>query len=187
MRAIKAMKRSMARDERVRESYIKLAVSVCACIVVAFTKGSRAGVSIAYIFCGGVWCIVLKWYVWRFIAAVMATLFGCAVGLPVSGVTIPSHPFFVRLYNPRFQLYVHYMAVIVLVVILQQDMVSSVKLKLDQWRKSKEEEEQRKQKMKGLLHTPSKLAIEEMSVSANNTWKRIGEKEGHKSRSPFVM
>lgn len=103
VRAVKAVKRNMARDKHLHRAYGQLAISTTATLLLGLAaKFSRfqGGLSVAYI-AWGVGRVVLDYRIPTFLTSILAILFGVLIGLPVSGLVIPYHPFLLRIYDPR--------------------------------------------------------------------------------------
>jgi hypothetical protein len=159
VRAVKAVKRTMARDERVKRGYISLTISSLANLIVFvawFAGGSRMGVAFAYIGLGVGWILTSQREVLTMAGGGLAVVFGMVFLLPVSGVHVPYHPFLLRLYHPSIQSLLQRVGVFVLLVVMARDIMTIVNLKLEQWRLAKMEEERRQEKMRGIFYTPVK-------------------------------
>jgi hypothetical protein len=156
VRAVKSVKRSMARNQHLQNRYLSLTTSLIPNLVMIFSRATRGGISISFIIFGVGRIIISRWRIGMISLGICAFIFGCILGLPISGLMIPYHPFLLRVYNPAFQYSIHLVGVIILLVILARDVVFIVTLKYYEWKKLKREEEQRQQKLRGIFYTPVK-------------------------------
>ena len=174
VRAVKAVKRTMAQDKYFRDAYINSIVSFLANIVLFASWGmnrTRRGISFSFIVLGIGRIITSKWRL-RIITGLTSVGIGGVLGLPVSGLLIPYHPLILRLYSPEIQHLSHYLAITILVVILSRDIVRIVVLKREQWEKLRREELKRQEKMRGIFYTP----VKSKGVAGKSVSKRTAGK-----------
>ena len=156
VRAVKAVKRSMAKDKRLHQAYVNIAISTLATVILAVaTKFSRFrnGLSSAY-FIWGIGRIVSNYHqVTTFLTGIPAITFGVMMGLPVSGLVIPYHRALLQFYDPRIQTVLQITGVVLLVGILARDIVILFAIRIDRRRKAEEEERKRQEKIKGIFFT----------------------------------
>jgi hypothetical protein len=181
VRAVKAVRRSMARDQGLRRGYVGLCVSG---VVMAVLAGSwrggweRGGVGI------GVLVLVLTRFGGEGVGGGMqgngvqgsgiqggwiqgmvlkswSLLFSIILLLPYSGFQIPYHPLLVKLYSPPIQILLLRLGTLFLVSLFAGDISRIVRLKRDQWDRIHREEEQRREKVRGIFYTPMKKSSSE--------------------------
>lgn len=185
VRAVKSVKRSMERNVRLRESIIGLSISsVAGLIALVFWKS--VGIPLAFLVWGLGRVAVSQWR-WRSVLAGIGSLmFAVWTGFPFTGVEVPYHRLLLVAYHPAIQLLAQRIGGAVLLVLLGRDVIKVAQIKMNQWRKVKEEEEARQQKMRGIFYTPQKgKAAVGRSVSEMNVAKRTGLR--NKSRSMFAV
>ena len=181
VRAVKSVKRSMERNVHLQQSIIALATScVAGCIAVVWWKS--VGLPLAFLAWGVARVAVSRGRVGIVIAGVMAVVFAVWIGLPFTGVEVAYHYLLLIAYHPTIQVLAHRIGGTILLVILGRDGTRVVQIKMKQWRKVKEEEEARQQKMRGIFYTPQKG--KGRSVSEKTVGKRAGVHS--KSRSLFA-
>lgn len=159
VRAVKAVKRSMAQDERLRDGYIVLMTSLFANIgsLIAWWIGRiQVGVCVGFIAVGVGRIGVSRGRLSRVIIGLGAIILGVGVGIPVSGLNIPRHPLVLRLYTPPVQSLLYRVTISLLVVIFTYDVSAIIQLKREKWKKLKAEEKKRQQRMRGIFYTPVK-------------------------------
>jgi hypothetical protein len=152
VRAVKAVKRSMERDERVRERFMSLAISTFANICMGigrYIQRTRTGLSIGLL-ATGIGRLLSSRLRWTIIleSMVLSTLGGVLV-LP-SSVT----PY--ALDSPVITLLLKHVGTASLLVTLTHDITNLITLKLERRAKQKRDEIARQEKMRGIFYTPVK-------------------------------
>jgi hypothetical protein len=185
VRAVKAVKRTMARDERVRRGYINLAIAALANLVGLggwVLGGRKVGVALSWLLLGGAWSSTrLRG---GLLGGVAAVIFGLMIMVPALGVTIPYHLWIVRFYHPSIQSLLHHLSMFMLVAILGWDISVLVNFKLEQRRMAKMEEERRREKMRGIFYTPAKASVKSSAKREGSLNGNFGiTKRDVKSRS----
>jgi hypothetical protein len=159
VRAVKAVKRTMAQDHVLRDGYFNTITSLLSVIVVLisyWTNRLYGGVSIAFILLGIGRICNSRRKLTRIGLGISSILFGMGLGLPISGFEIPYHPILLRIYHPTIQSLTHNVGIILLQSILFRDIGIVIAMKLAQWRRLKEEEIKRQEKLRGIFYTPKK-------------------------------
>jgi len=178
VRAVKAVKRSMARDKHLHQAYVNTATSALATAVLSLaTKFSRfsSGLSGAYVTWGIGRIVSNSHQITAFLTGIPAITFGVIMCLPGSGLVIPYHPLVLRFYDPRIQSVLQIAGVIFLIGILARDIAILVAIKLDRRRKAAEEERKRQEKMKGIFYTePARTRDVAASGRSVNLWNGSG-------------
>lgn len=152
VRAVKAVKRNMERDERVRERVISLAISTFANICMGigrYTQRTQAGISIGLLLTGIGrllssrlrWTIILE-------SMLLSTLGGILV--------LPSRVTPYGLDSPAITLLLKHVGTASLLVTLTHDIINLITLKLERRTKQKRDEIARQEKMRGIFYTPAK-------------------------------
>lgn len=190
VRAVKAVKRNMARDKHLHRAYGQLAISTTATLLFGLSaKFSRfqGGLSAAYI-AWAVGRVVLDYRISTFLTSILAILFGLLIGLPVSGLVIPYHPILLRLYDPRIQNTLRVAGAILLVGVLARDSAIVITMKLDRRKMAAEEERKRQERMKGIFYAKPAPAGRSVSLwNGGGTVRERGRDGGHsKSKSMFA-
>jgi hypothetical protein len=190
VRAVKAVKRNMARDKHLHRAYAHLAISTTATLLLGLsTKFSRfqGGLSAAYI-AWGVARVALDYRIPTLLTSILALLFGVIMGLPVSGLVIPYHPILLRLYDPRIQNTLRAAGAILLVGVLARDAAIVVTMKLDRRKVAAEEERKRQERVKGIFYAkPAPAGGRSVNLwNGGGTVRERGRDGGHsKSKSMF--
>jgi hypothetical protein len=159
VRAVKAVKRTMAQDKHLREAYINAVVSIIPNVLLLASWGlnrAQAGVSHAFFVLGIGRIITSRWRLGQIFSGITLLFIGGALGLPISGLLIPYHPLLLRLYSPGIQHLAHRLAIATLLIISSRDIVRIVTLKREQWEKLRRKEIKRQEKMRGIFYTPRK-------------------------------
>ena len=168
VRAVKSMKRSMERDERVKKIYLSLGIYVAGIIPLGTgfqMSGIKDGVAWMAL-CIGPYLLIQRSLLTVFIGLVFI-LVGGVTSFSRFQVLVPFHPVVSRLYTPiaesialAFASVVENIALAVVlalwVFIIARDIASLVNLRLESVKKRKQEEEERQQKLKGIFYTPTK-------------------------------
>jgi hypothetical protein len=189
VRAVKAVKRSMARNQHLRDGYIDLFISFLATLIMFILRCTRLSVSIVFLIVGMGRVFLARGDWIRGMMGVGGIVFGVAFGVPVSGVMVPYHRLIIWIYNPAFQSVVHVIAVTSLVMVLGNDVVAIVRLKVDEWRKLKKEEEARQQKLRGIFYMPAQPKGKGKSSTSWNSVQstKFGKREAYgKSQNVFA-
>ena len=168
VRAVKSMKRSMERDERVKKIYLSLGIYVAGIIPLGIgfqMSGIKDGVAWM------AWCIgpylLIQQSLWTVFIGLVFILVGGVTSLSRFQVLVPFHPVVSLLYTPiaesialAFVSAVENIALAVVlalwVFIIARDITSLVNLRLEGVKKRKQEEDERQQKLKGIFYTPTK-------------------------------
>src|SRR5579859_4238690 len=167
VRAVKRIKRNMARDERVREGYTSLAVSGFAVLLGLLGWGvgwMKVAVCLALLHVG-IGRLMFGRGVVGWVEGIMAIVLGLTVGVPLTGIEVPYSRFILRLYSPPIQMLLHTASTALLLISLARDITAIITLRLDQIRQAKRDEEQRQQKMRGIFYTPVKPGKGSSSVA----------------------
>ena len=190
VRAVKAVKRNMARDKHLHRAYAQLALSSATTLLLGLSaKLSRfqGGLGTAYI-AWAVGRVVLDYRIPTVLTSILSMVFGVVMGLPVSGVVIPYHPVLLRLYDPRIQKALRVAGAILLVGVLARDIAILVTMKLDRRRVAAEEERKREKRMKGIFYAkPAPTGGRSVSLwNGAGSVRDRGRDGGHsKSKSMF--
>jgi len=182
VRAVKAVKRTIEKDQRLKRGYIGLAISVVAVVLMGlgiWLGGLRGGVVFGLT---GLGCGLMTQRS-LFMSAVSIVLSGI-LAVPVSGVMIPYHPAVLRIYQPGIQRSLQFLGVMMIIGVLVRNLFIIINLKREQWEKRRKEEEQRQQKLKGIFYTPAKQQKRAVSSGFPNT---KGKLEFRKSQSMFAL
>jgi hypothetical protein len=158
VRAVKAVKRAMARDKYIRLAYFNVLTSLFANILVFIcwiTSQTRMGITFAFLVLG-LARIGISRNIGNILTGIHSILFGLFLGLPISSLEIPYHPILLKLYNPAMQSFLQLLGITLLFGILFRDVTIIISLKLEQRRKLKLEEEKRQEKLRGIFYTPVK-------------------------------
>ena len=172
VRAVKAVKRSMARDEGLRRGYVSLAVSgiINAILVMSWIYGwISGGVILGFMILGMKEILDSRTgagdkggiRTWRSIAmGSLSILFSTMLLLPSTGLQVPYHPLLLNIYSPPIQTLVLRLGAFLLVALLARDISRVVRLKMERWEAARREEERRRRKLKGIFYTPVKISSE---------------------------
>lgn len=182
VRAVKAVKRTIEKDQRLKRGYIALAISVVAVVLMGlgmWLGGLRGGVvfGLTGLGCG---CMTQRSVFMSVVSLVVSGI----LAIPVSGFMIPYHPAILRIYQPGIQLSFQFLGVTMIIGVLVRDLFIIINLKREQWEKRRKEEEQRQQKLKGIFYTPAKQQKRAVSSGFPNT---KGALEFRKSQSVFAL
>jgi hypothetical protein len=190
VRAVRTVRRNIARDKHIYRAYGYLAVSTITTLLLGLSaKFSRfqGGLSVAYI-AWGVGRVVFDYRIPTFLTSILAILFGVLMGLPVSGLVIPYHPILLRLYDPRIQNTLRVAGAILLVGVLARDTAILVTMKLDRRKMAAEEERKRQERKKGTFYAkPAPTGGRSVNLwNGSETVRERGRDGGHlKSKSMF--
>ena len=114
VRAVKAVKRTMAQDKHLREAYINAIVSTIPNVLLFALWGLnriQGGVSFAFIVLGIGRIITSRWRLGQIFSGITQFFIGGVLGLPISGLLIPYHPLLLRLYSPETQHLARHLAI----------------------------------------------------------------------------
>jgi hypothetical protein len=193
VRAVKAVKRTMARDKHLQEAYISAVVSLVPNLSLLVSWGlnrPEVGVSLAFIVPGIGRITTSRWRLGQIFAGITLLVIGGVLGLPVSGLLIPYHSLLLHLYSPDVTHISRRIAIAALLGILSRDIVKIVTLKRERWERLRKEEIKRKEKMRGIFYTPGKpMKAVGNSVNARTVGKVMERdfQQGHtKPRSLFA-
>ena len=106
VRAVKAVKRTMAQDKHLREAYITAVVSIIPNVLLLalwWLNRSQEGVNFAFIVLGIGRLVTSRWRLSQIFVGITQVVIGGLLGLPISGLLIPYHPILLRLYSPDTQ------------------------------------------------------------------------------------
>jgi hypothetical protein len=171
VRAVKRVKRTMEQDERFRERYISLVISLGASLSMGigwWIQHMKITVSSGLCVIGLVRIIQsrLRW-----------TMISQGVVITLLGVVLQTRIL------PAIHLVLQHVGIILLVVITTHDITSLILLKLQVRNKRKQEEFARQEKMRGIFYTPVKSAGRSIGFRAETQ----NVERGHtKSRSMFL-
>jgi len=188
VRAVKAVKRTMARDERLKRGYMALAVSTAASLLMGvgvWLGGLRVGVVSGLVMLGGGF-VYLRSIALGGAILMMAWIFG----LPMTGIMVPYHPVLLHIYHPTVQSCLQLLGVVGVVSVLVRDIVRVVILRRERAEKRKKEELDRQQKLKGIFYTPAKQQRSVRGASSGFAAKGTFDKkdpEFRKSKSMFTL
>lgn len=193
VRTVKSLKRQMAKNQHLRNTYFNITTSFISILILfGMWIGNRDwGVSLSFLTFGiGRICLSRRKFVGNIIMGFCSIVFGVIIGVPTSGFEIPYHPLLLKLYDPTSQKYTQIFGVIVLFGNLVWDIRGLVLLKLEEWKKIKEEKGRRQEKMRGIFYAPEKT-----KGGGGTRRGRIGDGSGSgrlqsgdgKSRSLFAL
>ena len=181
VRAVKAVKRTVARNRHFQKAYIALVISLIAVIVLLSFRGSQKGVSLSLIVFGTGRVFFSNWRVIPIFTGLFTIDFGVFLGIPVSGLEIPYHPLLLRIYHPTNQFASCALGLIFLFSVLCRDIFILVTLKLERWKKQNQEKEERERKLRGIFYTPVKK-------DGRNDPTQFGWNEGNaRARNKFTL
>lgn len=190
VRAVKAVKRTMAQDKHIREAYVNAVISIIPNVLLLALWGlnrTQEGVSFAFTILGIGGLVTSRWRLGQIFVGITQVVIGGLLGLPISGLLIPYHPILLRLYSPDIQRISHHLAIATLTVILSRDIVKIISLKREQWEKLRKEEIKRQEKMRGIFYTPGKSKSVNGRTTAKGMERDFQQGGRSKLRSIFAL
>jgi hypothetical protein len=149
VRAVKSVKRTIARNEKLKKAYFGLAFSGVASI--AFIVGIKYRTDFGVV-CG---LVILAGGLRSMVALVQLVVAGI-LGLPIIGIAVPYHPVLLRIYNPAVQVILRYFGAFIIIGQTLRDVILIINLKREEWETRKKEKRERQEKLKGIFYTPTK-------------------------------